>query len=396
MRTDPRSDDGTIRLVFARRHYPEVWRTHVTALVAEIRDSGAANVLLSSEQWSKDSGPALLGELVDALLQAEVIGDVRGVLYVRNRRAFARSLYREFVRRRRVRQTFSSFVRVRQAWLDPLAVVRDLRAGLRGGTLLVRAYDGVGDVAKDFAHVVGLPLAVEGGPPRSNVGLGAVEVEALRQLNHIAPERAAGFPGVAAVAGEHLVGLEAHTERLAAGQLESSPEWQREFAEYSGWTAEEVARLVAPDVEAGPDVVDLGPLLRGVCEAWLARTGGAELVAETYPHPRVRSLELLLADLDLDSFRLRGFMVPADDWPKRDRLVLVDRLGERAVEHGLASPTLTQHADGVTDAVTDRHLTHARFVSAPTALAPGERVDLLHVAASGERALIATLRLPLG
>jgi len=76
--------------------------------------------------------------------------------------------------------------------------------------------------------------------------------------------------------------------------------------------------------------------------------------------------------------------------------VLVDRLGERYVEHGLASPTLTQHADGVTDTVTDRHLTHARFVSAPTSLMPGERIDLLHVAASGERALIATVRLPLG
>ena len=93
------------RLVYDRRHHPEVWRAHVTALVAEIRASGAANVLLSSEQWSKDYAPALLGEVVDALLEAEVIGDVRGLVYVRNRRAFARSLYREFVRRRRVRRT---------------------------------------------------------------------------------------------------------------------------------------------------------------------------------------------------------------------------------------------------------------------------------------------------
>ena len=179
--------------------------------------------------------------------------------------------------------------------------------------------------------------------------------------------------------------------------LESSPAWQRDFAELSGWTAEEVARLVAPDVEAGPDVVDLGPLLRGVCEAWLARTGGTELVAETHPHPRVRSLDLVLADLDLDSFRLRGFLVAAGDWPDGDRLVLVDRLGEHAVEHGLASPDFArQHASDVAGVDTNRHLTHAWFVSAPTALTPGDRLDLLHVAASGERALIATVRLPLG
>ena len=93
---------------------------------------------------------------------------------------------------------------------------------------------------------------------------------------------------------------------------------------------------MGPDVEPGPDVVDLGPLLRGVCEAWLARTGDAEPVAEAHPHPRVRILDLVLADMDLDSFRLRGHLVPADDWPDGDRLVLVDRLGEHAVEHGLA------------------------------------------------------------
>jgi hypothetical protein len=316
---------------------------------------------------------------------------------VRNRQASARSLYRELVRRRRVRQTFSAFVRARQAWLDPLTVARDLRTALRGGTLLVRAYDGVADVGEDFAQLLGLPLSVDGGAPRSNASLGAVEVEALRQLNHIAPLRAPDFPGVSDLAGEHLVGLQAHTERLDAGLLESSPAWERDFAELSGWTNEEVARLVAPDVEPGPDIVDLGPLLRGVCEGWLARTGSTEPVVETHPHPRVRSLDLQLADLDLDSFRLRGYLIRAGDWPDGDRLVLVDRLGEHAVDHGLASPDFArQYADQAKDAGPKRHRTHARFASAPTALAPGERIDLLHVAASGERALLATVRLPLG
>ena len=129
----------------------------------------------------------------------------------------------------------------------------------------------------------------------------------------------------------------------------------------------------------------------------MARTGGTELVAETHPHPRVHRLYLLLADLDLDSFRLRGYLVPAGDWPDGDRLVLVDRLGEHAVEHGLDSPGFARrHADDLTDAIPDQHLTHARFVSALTSLAPGERIDLLYVAASGERTLIATVRLPLG
>ncbi len=279
------------RLVYDRRHHPEAWRAHVTALVAEIRASGATNVVLSSEQWSKDYAPALLGELVDALLEAEVIGDVRGVLYVRNRRAFARSLYREFVRRRRVRRTFSSFVGAHQVWLDPLAIARDLRTALRGGTLLIRPYDGVDDVAEDFAQVVGLPLAVDARSPRENVSLGAVEAEALRQLNHIAPKRAADFPGVAALAGEHLVGLEAHMERLDAGLLESSPAWQRDFAELSGWTAEEVARLVAPDVEPGPDIVDLGPIaarrLRGLAGADRRhRAGRRDAPAPAGPQPR--------------------------------------------------------------------------------------------------------------
>ena len=391
---DPEVGRRHSRLVYDHRYAPESWRAHVAGLVAEIRASGASDVLLSSEAWSKAYAPAMLGEVVDALLEAGVVGEVRGVLYVRNRTAYARSLYREYVRRRGLRRSFSSFVEVNEAWLDPLAVARDLRTALRGGTLVVRAYDGVGDVAEDFAQVLGLPLAVDAGAPRSNVGLGALDIEALRQLNRIAPERAAGFPGLAAVAGDHLVGLDAHTERLAAGQLESSPAWQREFAELSGWPDEQVALLVGADTAAGPDVVDVGPLLRGACEAWLARAGGPDVVARTYPHPRVRSLELVLADLDVDQFRLRGFLVSTGDWPDGDRLLLVDRLGEHAVEHGLASPGFARrHADG---AAADPHLASARFVSAPTALAPGERVDLLHVAASGERALLATLGLPLG
>jgi hypothetical protein len=129
----------------------------------------------------------------------------------------------------------------------------------------------------------------------------------------------------------------------------------------------------------------------------LARTGSNELIAETHPHPRVHRLYLLLADLEHDAFRLRGYLVPAGDWPDGDRLVLVDRLGEHAVEHGLDSTGFARrHADDLTDAITDQHLTHARFVSAPTALAPGERIDLLYVAGSGQRTLIATVRLPLG
>ena len=394
---DPEVGRRHSRLVYDHHYHPETWPELVTALVAEIRASGAQNVLLSTEAWSRDYAPALLGLVVDALREAEVIGEVCGVLYVRNRLACARSLYREYVRRRKVRYSFSSFVRANQVWLDPLAISRDLRTALRGGTLLVRPYDSAGDVAEDFAQVVGLPLSVDEGARRPNSGLDAVDIEAFRQLNRIAPHRSADFPGVAAVAGAHLVGLEAYTERLDGGELESSAAWQREFAEENGWTAEEVARLVEPDREPGPDVVDLAPLLRGVCEGWLARTSSTEPVAEKHPHPRVHRLYLLLADLDHDSFRLRGYLVPAGDWPDGDRLVLVDRLGEHAVEHGLDSQGFARHhVDDLTDAITYQHLTHARFVSGFTSLAPGERIDLLYVDASGQRTLIATVRLPLG
>jgi hypothetical protein len=129
----------------------------------------------------------------------------------------------------------------------------------------------------------------------------------------------------------------------------------------------------------------------------LARTSSTELIAETYPHPRVRSLELVLAGLNLNSFQLRGFLVPTGDWPDGDRLMVVDQLGEHDVRHGLSSTTFArQHADDVGDADIHRHLANARFVSGSTSLAPGERIDLLYVAASGQRTLIATVRLPLG
>ena len=191
------------------------------------------------------------------------------------------------------------------------------------------------------------------------------------------------------MAGELLAATDGYAERLTGGQLESSAQWQREFAELSGWSQQQVSALVGPDASAGPDVVELGPLLRGAGEAWLAGSSGTELVPATYPHPRVRGLELLLADLDVDQFRLRGFLLPVDGWAEGDRLLVVDRLGEHAVEHGLASPGFARrHPD-------DADATHARFVSAPTGLAPGERVDLVRVAASGERAVLATLRLSL-
>ena len=104
----------------------------------------------------------------------------------------------------------------------------------------------------------------------------------------------------------------------------------------------------------------------------------------------------MLAELDLDSFRLRGHLVPLPT----GRTVTGSfwSTGSASTPSStdcLAGPCPPARQD-VTNAGTDRNLTHARFVSAPTALAPGERVDLLHVAASGERALIATVRLPLG
>ena len=68
----------------------------------------------------------------------------------------------------------------------------------------------------------------------------------------------------------------------------------------------------------------------------------------------VRGLELLLADLDVDQFRLRGFLLPVDGWAEGDRLLVVDddpdaRLVVRRAKRPLATLVLTHGAGGGID-----------------------------------------------
>jgi hypothetical protein len=174
------------------------WDASLSQLVAEIKQSKCSNVVISSEAWSRSGTVSSLNELVSVLRQAGH-GPILGLIYLRNRYGYARSLYREWTRRRGNTLVFPAYVDANAGTLDLLKVVLGLRSVFRED-LKVICYESVSDVVSDFVANVGVPLEPERVHDKTNVGLDAVEVEARRLLNAaVASGGRKLFPGAKAL-----------------------------------------------------------------------------------------------------------------------------------------------------------------------------------------------------
>lgn len=362
-------------LVYLHRD-PAVWQAMVDDLTAEIDGSPASHVLLSSEAWSRPGKGEALSDLLAALRSAGVVDEVHAVLYLRNRYAYARSFYRELTRRRDNVLPLAEFVDATPRPLDYVDTVRTLREAVTPGDLRVFPYDGLDDTGAHFFGLLGLEMPLD--VTRENLGLDAVEVEAHRQLNLLAPDLRAEWPGVSA----DRVDLSGDwAERFRDGQLAPDPAWRAAFAEEVGWPESEVEAVLAPPEEPGTDVTELAGLLRGVVQAWLDRECAPVAEVTTYPHPLVEDLVVDEPDLTGSRFRLGGLLLA----PEGGRLLAV---GDDELEgnRGRPSPAYARrHPD-------DPRAATARFAVPRCSFGAHGRIDLVWEQPSGERSVLATLR----
>ena len=356
------------------------WRSLVDELVAEIGDSPATRVLMSSETWSRPGRGEALADLLDALRGAGVVGEVHAVLYLRQRFDYARSLYREYTRRHSNVRPLAEYVEANQRPLDLLDAVRTVRGAVAPGDLQVFPYNEIPDTGPHFFGLLGVEVPPE--TSRENPGIDAVEVEAHRQLNLLAPELKAEWPGLAAAVPDELV-LPAGgwTEKFADGQLEADVEWRSAFAAETGWPPSSVERLVEQPADAGRDVTQLAGILRGVVQSWLDRVCEPVLEMKTYPHPLVDDLVVDPPDVTATQFRLGGLLLTRAE----GRLLALQGTDEIEASHGRPSPGFARRHPGRPEAA------RARFAVPRCRFGTHGRIDLVFEQPSGERSLVATM-----
>lgn len=255
------------QLVYYRR-YEDHWPTLLNDLVAEIDASDASNVLLSTEAWSDPHAAAALSEMLTALRRSGLIDEVRGVLYIRNRYDYAHSLYREMTRRRSNTLPFHEYIALprRRRMLDPLIVVRKLIRTLAPGELTTYPYEDTDDIAQHFFTLLGLPATPE--TRWVNTSLDALEVEAYRQLKQHAPDLLDQWPGLYALTPRERWPSDV-TERLESDQLTVEDGWRRRFRRLTGWSRDDVDRLLARPSDSGADVLTYSDELRDVVDTWV-------------------------------------------------------------------------------------------------------------------------------
>lgn len=368
------------RLVYQHHKDPDAWRSLVEDLVAEIDDSPATHVLMSSETWSRPGRGEALADLLAALRSARVIDEVHAVLYLRQRFDYARSLYREYTRRHSNALPLSEYVEANGRPLDLLDAVRTVRGAIAPGDLQVFPYHEIPDTGAHFFGLLGIEVAPE--TTRENLGIDAVEVEAHRQLNLLAPETRAEWPGLAAAIPDNLVlPLEGWTERFAEGQLEADAAWRAAFTAETGWPTSTVDHLVERPADTGRDVTELAGILRGVVQSWLDRACEPLLEMRVYPHHLVDDLVVDQPARVGSQFRLGGLLLTRAE----GRLLAVMGTDELEANHGRPSPGFARRHPDRPEAA------RARFAVPGCNFGSHGRVDLVFEHPSGERSLLATM-----
>jgi hypothetical protein len=382
---DPDVGRRHARLAYAFFQDREEWNRLLDDLVDEIRDSPAEHVLLSSEAWSlPQRGGAVLSGLLNHLRGASCVGEVNGLLYLRNRFSYARSFYREFTRRRKNQLTLGEFVDANPRRFDPLETVRTLQELIDPGRLHVFSYEASGDTGAHLFELLGLPVAEE--ESWTNLGLGAAEIEAYRQVNLINPEIAQRFPGLRDILPSGLqIDDQEYDEQFNAGQLESSEEWRTELRRATGWTDEQVKLLTTRPEAAPHDIAGLGLAIRGVVETWVERFGAPHIEVTTHPHPLVDEFRLHPVDAPATSLRLVGWLLPRQGATPL-QVIANDDDGEHPARQGLKSAGFGRQFPGRPGA------SEARFVVPRCRFGPSGRIDILVEHPSGERSLLASVR----
>jgi hypothetical protein len=273
------------RLAYAYKKRPEVWKRLVEDLLAEIEHSGCPNVVISSEAWSDPREVESLRQLL-SVLRARGHGPVHGYVYLRNVAKYARSHFRFRTRLGKNRLPFVRYVNVKQRVFDLAEIASRLRSAF-GREMTAISFESLGDVVKDFSRRLGVSLRADA-EERANVGIGALDAEAQRQLTLAgAGRKRSDFPGAEVLLAEVGIVLEnpqAWVEPIPQCLRSQVVGMQERMTAIGCLTAVEVAALTELPAEGeGSDVRLLSPLLAAQIEEWLAGGGGARKRGRSSP-----------------------------------------------------------------------------------------------------------------
>ncbi len=245
-----------------------IWKDHVRNLLKEIETSGCNAVLLSSEAWSRPVAFPVLKRLID-VLRRRTGASLEGFIYIRDRVDYARSLYREFCRRRGNGLPFFEFVQANKDTIDLVKVVTGLNE-LFEGKLVCRRYDRDKDICKDFFSCIGAPYIPLEGVEKKNMGINAVEAEVWRIANALDRKLSDDFPGVEKMLEEAGVRLDSNrfVETMSNDYMVSRSA-RKIFQDISGIGKEDVEEIFGPDSNTGMEISLLTPLLEELVSPWL-------------------------------------------------------------------------------------------------------------------------------
>jgi len=245
-----------------------VWKDHVRNLLKEIETSGCNAVLLSSEAWSRPVAFPVLKRLVD-VLRKRTGASLEGFIYLRDRADYARSLYREFCRRRGNGLPFSEFIQANKDTLDLVKVVTGL-SELFEGRLICRRYDRDKDICKDFFSCIGAPYIPLEELEKRNMGINAVEAEVRRIANALDRKLSDDFPGVEEMLEEAGVRLDLNRfVEIMEDNYVVHRGARRRLQSISRLSKDDVEAIFCPDNVTGIDISLLSPLLEALVSPWL-------------------------------------------------------------------------------------------------------------------------------
>jgi len=157
------------------------WQSCVDNLLDELLRSNRNIAVLSCEGWCRQSTHQGLLALVERLRIAG-LGDIEGVCYLRDVGDYARSVYREFCRRRGNRLIFQDFVvRNRGLW-DYEGLIRRMKSV---APFSFFSYESQRDVVVHFLETIGAAPPLKSERSNSNPGMDCIGAEICRIANDI-------------------------------------------------------------------------------------------------------------------------------------------------------------------------------------------------------------------
>ncbi|MEO5377120.1 MAG: hypothetical protein H7832_04965 [Magnetococcus sp. DMHC-6] len=248
----------------------EIWDELVQKLIIEIKESGKKNILISAEGWSRPLTWPSLSELISCLRLAG-IDSIRGIVYLRNRCDYARSVYREFTRRNGNAMPFGAYVRENAHMFDLRLVASELQ-NIFSGQLTLFRYENCQNVTDHLFSYLGIPKPLPIPELFVNKGLNTIEIEACRLLNAIRPRTyVKKFPGITKLCQD--LGIEIDVNRYGEVFLPTTlacdANWKSDLVAITGWPESDVEALSLRPTSKPINVRKLSPILQVICRMWL-------------------------------------------------------------------------------------------------------------------------------